>query len=124
MINTNGRPIVTMGKSNIPPCGAYCEACKNYGRECAGCVETNGKPFFLKEIGLDVCPVWWCVEKRGVGHCGNCEDFPSGDFLNWYDPARGIVTSLRRAGLLALRKRIGDNAWVKWVKEKKIEFGG
>lgn len=51
-------------------------------------------------------------------------EFPCGKFLNWYDPARSIVKSLRRAGLLALRKRIVDKAWVKRVKEKKIEFGG
>jgi len=111
-------------KLRIPPCGAYCEACKSYGTTCAGCVETNGNPFFLGGMGLDVCPVWQCAEKHEVEHCGNCSDFPCSEFLSWYDPDRGVVTSLRRAGLLALRKRIGEEAWVRWVKEKKIGFGG
>ncbi|MBO3800254.1 MAG: hypothetical protein FGF52_04300 [Candidatus Brockarchaeota archaeon] len=33
-------------------------------RKCADCIETDGKPFFLKGMGLDVCPVWQCVEKH------------------------------------------------------------
>lgn len=28
---------------------------------------------------------------------------------------------LRRTGLLALRKKIGTEAWIKWVEDKKIE---
>ena len=107
----------------IPPCGAYCKNCKIYKKLCVGCVETEGKPFFLKEMNLNVCPVWQCAVKHRVEHCGLCKEFPCDEFLNWYDPKRGIVTALRRAGLLALRKKIGDKAWIKWVKDKKIEFG-
>jgi len=43
--------------------------------------------------------------------------------LGWYDPKRGIITVLRRAGLLALRKKIGTKKWVKWLKDKKVKFG-
>lgn len=105
----------------IPPCGTYCKNCVAYGKLCSGCVETRGKPFHLKES--ETCAVWQCAVDKKVKHCGLCHDFPCNKFLEWYDPERGIITVLRRAGLLALRKRIGDEAWIKWLEEKKIKFG-
>ncbi len=44
-------------------------------------------------------------------------------FLGWYSRRRGIITVLRRAGLLALRKRIGDEAWKRWIKDNDVRFG-
>ncbi len=105
----------------LPPCGAYCKNCIAYNKVCRGCVETDGKPFHLK--GVDVCPIWQCALNRKLEHCGFCREFPCDKFLEWYDPRRGIVTSLRRAGLLALRKKIGTEAWLKWIEEKGIKFG-
>jgi len=107
----------------IPPCGGYCKSCVVYKKACAGCVETGGKPFYIEKEKKDVCPVWACSIKQQVEHCGLCKEFPCDKFLECYDPHRGIVTSLRRAGLLALRKKIGNDAWVKWIKNKKIMFG-
>ncbi len=107
----------------IPPCGTYCKNCLAYKKPCAGCIETKGRPYYFKETGEKVCTVWQCAKKRSVEHCGLCIEFPCETFLNKYDRKRGIITVLRRAGLLALRKKIGDKAWVKWIKEKKIEFG-
>jgi len=94
----------------IPPCGAYCDNCVVYKKQCAGCIETNGKPFYIKDSGKDICPLWECAIEHKVEHCGLCKEFPSDKFLNWYDPERGIVTALRRAGLLTLRKKIGTDA--------------
>lgn len=107
----------------IPPCGGYCKNCVVYKKGCAGCVETNGKPFHIKKAKKDVCPVWQCAIEHKVEHCGICDEFPCDKFLDWYDPKRGIITVLRKTGLLALRKRIGTKAWVKWVEDKKIRFG-
>jgi len=107
----------------IPPCGGYCNNCVLYKKACVGCVETKGKPFYVKEAGEDICPIWQCVIEHKVEHCGICGRFPCDKFLNWYDPERGIITALRRAGLLALRKKIGTEAWVKWIKDKKVKFG-
>jgi len=75
----------------------------------------------LKEVSF--CPVWQCATEKKLGHCGLCKEFPYDRFLEWYDPKRGITTALRRAGLLALRKKIGDKAWLEWLKEKGIKFG-
>lgn len=107
----------------IPPCGGYCKNCVVYKKACAGCVETNGKPFHLEKTGKDVCPIWQCAKNYKVEHCGVCDEFPCDKFLNWYDPKRGVVTALRRAGLLALRKKIRTEAWIKWVEDNKIQFG-
>ena len=111
------------GDFTLPPCGGYCENCVEYKRVCAGCVETGGKPFHVQQGEADICPVWACVKNRGIEHCGVCDEFPCDTFLDWYDPARGIITALRRAGLLMLRKKIGNDAWVKWVEDKEIKFG-
>ena len=108
---------------NIPPCGGYCKSCILYKKACVGCIETNGKPFHLKKAGKEICPVWQCVTEYKLEHCGICEEFPCNKFLSWFDPKRGITTVLRRAGLLALRKKIGTGRWIKWVEDKKIEFG-
>ena len=105
----------------LPPCGAYCENCIAYNKVCKGCVETEGKPFHLKKI--DICPVWQCIAEKKLEHCGLCDEFPCEKFLRWYDPKRGIITVLRRIGLLVLRKKLGNEAWIKWVKKNKIKFG-
>lgn len=108
---------------SIPPCGAYCENCIAYKDRCAGCVETEGRPSYLENRNRDVCPVWACAKKMEVKYCGLCEEFPSETYLDCYSRRRGIITVLRRAGLLALRKKIGDEAWKKWVKDHDITFG-
>jgi len=107
----------------IPPCGAYCKNCVAYKKKCEGCIETGGKPYYIEKYGKDVCPIWECTTKLQVKHCGLCKDFPCDLFLEWYDKKRGITPVLRRVGLLALRRKIGTDAWVKWLEDKKIEFG-
>jgi len=97
----------------IPPCGGYCKNCVLYKKLCSGCIETCGKPFHVKKSGKDTYPVYECVTKHDIEHCGSCKNFPCDKFLDWYDPKRGIITVLRRAGLLTLRKKIGTKKWVK-----------
>ena len=111
------------GVMSIPPCGAYCKNCIAYKDICEGCVETGGKPYYSERLNRDVCPVWACAERRKIEHCGLCEEFPSDEFLDCYSRRRGIITVLRRAGLLALRKKIGDDAWKRWLKDHDVKFG-
>jgi hypothetical protein len=105
----------------IPPCGAICENCLACDKPCKGCHETGGRPYFYKNN--EKCPVFECSQNKQIEHCGLCDSFPCDIFLNKFDPDRGIITALRRAGLLSLRKKIGTEKWIKWVIEKKIEFG-
>ena len=113
-----------MGRIDLPPCGTYCKNCLAYNEKCKGCTETEGKPFYSKRENREKCPVFECASKTGVVHCGLCEEFPCHVFLDCYSRRRGVDTVLRRAGLLAMRKKIGDLEWIKWLNENDIKFGG
>jgi hypothetical protein len=49
-----------------------------------------------------------CVNCNQIEHCGECSEFPCKDFMIRYDPREGPVNALMRAGLLAYRKKYGD----------------
>lgn len=48
-------------------CGIDCGAC-SMGEDCAGCVDTGGRPF--KSGGL--CPVAACCQEKGQQRCEEC----------------------------------------------------
>jgi hypothetical protein len=107
----------------LPRCGAYCGTCIAYQDRCVGCVETEGQPYYSERRNWAVCPVWACAKRKGATHCGLCEEFPSDTYLDCYSRRRDIITVLRRAGLLALRKKMGDEAWTKWLQDHDVTFG-
>lgn len=55
----------------VSACGIYeCTGCQHRTNEnCPGCVEGNRR---LKENCEQVCAVYECVETRGIGSCGSC----------------------------------------------------
>lgn len=56
-------------------CGTSCNTCDHHGKECAGCEETGGRPFWTAFIGLDQCAIYdCCVNDRKLPHCGKCPD--------------------------------------------------
>ena len=51
-------------------CGLRCSDCSfREAMGCKGCVNMD-KPFWA-----DSCPVKSCCEKKGLQHCGECDDF-------------------------------------------------
>lgn len=74
---------------SLAPCGISCgefEACKEAG--CGGCQEIQGKPFFIKEFGMETCPLYDCpVNKKGYQTCGECEELPCQIYQDWKDPS-------------------------------------
>lgn len=72
----------------LAPCGVDCDGC-TYSESCGGsCFEIKGKPFYLKEIGVDLCPLYDCpVNKKGYKTCAECEDLPCELFHEWRDPS-------------------------------------
>ena len=51
-------------------CGLLCSDCSfREAMGCKGCVNMD-KPFWA-----DSCPVKSCCEKKGLQHCGECDDF-------------------------------------------------
>ena len=72
----------------LSPCGCNCEKmdCKD---SCGGnCHACGGKPFYLKDFGAEVCPIFDCsVNKNGYYTCAECENLPCQLYYNWKDPS-------------------------------------
>jgi len=75
----------------LSPCGVDCEGyfeicdeCKT----CGGCRATEGKPFYIKDFGFEVCPMYDCaVSKKGYQSCAECTELPCQIFYDWKDPS-------------------------------------
>ena len=74
---------------SLSPCGINCgefEACKEAG--CEGCHALQGKPFFLKDFGVETCPLYDCpVNKKGFQTCAACGELPCQIYHDWKDPS-------------------------------------
>ena len=72
----------------LSPCGCSCEKmdCKD---SCGGnCHTCGGKPFYLKDFGVEVCPIFDCsVNKNGYYTCAECENLPCQLYYDWKDPS-------------------------------------
>ncbi len=73
----------------IAPCGTDCKTCSHFDNDCEGCRQRLGNPFWGKQFGMDICPIWDCaVNERKIEHCGNCGDFPcQNPYLDLRDPS-------------------------------------
>ena len=72
----------------LSPCGINCEACP-YQEGCGGsCHECKGKPFYIKDFGVEYCPMYECaVIKKGYKTCGECPELPCKIHYDWKDPS-------------------------------------
>ena len=71
----------------VPPCGRDCESC-DYTESCDGCYAMEGRPFYIADFGMDICPVYDCsVNKRGYKSCAECPDLPCQIIHVWKDPS-------------------------------------
>ena len=65
---------------SISLCGVDCTDCEYFGTEedrCAGCDEIQGKPFWLKYTGEEICRIYeCCTYKKKLPHCGKCRRLP------------------------------------------------
>ena len=66
--------------------------------------------------------MYTCAGEHGVNHCGECKDFPCYLFVSQFDPAHGLKSVFTRAGLLAYRKKVGNEKYIEMaVKLEKVE---
>ena len=100
------------------PCGIYCGDCEHIGQKCQGCGKVEGKPYWTKQYGVEVCPLYDCCSNmKQLEHCGMCTDFPCEIFSSLRDPslsdedAEQALTKRKRE--LRLRKEIGTEEWLK-----------
>ncbi len=88
------------------PCGIVCDDCDWFKGikepHCEGCNKVKGKPSWGE------CETYPCVKDKEIEHCGQCGAFPCQEFMTRYDPGEGPVDAVIRAGMLAYRKRHGD----------------
>ena len=71
----------------LSPCGIDCETCE-FAESCGGCFAIKGKPFYLKDFGMEVCPLYDCpVNQKGYKSCAECPDLPCQLFYDWRDPS-------------------------------------
>lgn len=69
-------------------CGASCESCPHLNVECkTSCENQQGKVYWAKFIGADVCPVYQCVADQEYSSCGNCEKLPCEIWFTLKDPS-------------------------------------
>ena len=69
------------------PCGSKCENCE-YREKCNGsCYACEGKPFYIKDFGFDVCALYSCaISNKGYKSCADCPELPCKMFYDWKDP--------------------------------------
>jgi len=71
----------------LSPCGIACEECHLKETCGGGCHAIKGKPFYLQDFGMEVCPLYDCpVNKKGFMTCGECPELPCQLFYDWKDP--------------------------------------
>jgi hypothetical protein len=73
----------------LAPCGIDCKSCDfNRNHSCGGCYAIEGKPFYVQDFGMDVCPMYDCsVNKNGYKSCAECSELPCQIFYEWKDPS-------------------------------------
>ncbi|MBI5218498.1 MAG: DUF3795 domain-containing protein [Bacteroidia bacterium] len=85
-------------------CGIICDECKFYKKECQGCYQQKGTPFWTQYVEEKVCVLYdCCVSKKNYNNCGKCTDLPCNLFKNLRDPEtseeehlKGIETRVQR----------------------------
>ncbi|HPB02403.1 MAG TPA: DUF3795 domain-containing protein [Bacteroidales bacterium] len=74
--------------STISICGLDCSTCPEYGKQCQGCVASQGKIFWAVHYNMDKCPLHkCCTDEHNYAHCGQCEQLPCKTYFDMRDPS-------------------------------------
>ena len=98
----------------LAPCGSiYCEKCDSKEQCGGGCRMCEGKPFYLSNFGVEVCPIFDCsVNEKGYVTCADCENLPCQLFYDWKDPSNTHeehIQSMNERIKLLKRSRENEN---------------
>lgn len=64
-------------ETGMSVCGVYCDReCRAFGSDCTGCNELQGRVSWAKFLGKKVCPIFACVQAKGIDTCGDCSEVP------------------------------------------------
>jgi hypothetical protein len=105
-------------KAYAPVCGLYCGECPLLGKQCTGCGNVEGRPFWTSYMKDGICPLHDCCQNtKKLEHCGLCEELPCKVFNELRDPDlsdQAFAESLSaRVKNLKARKKAGTGAWLK-----------
>jgi len=100
-----------------PVCGIYCGECNFLGKQCAGCKNVAGRPFWTSLMALEICPLYdCCLNQKQLEHCGLCVDFPCETFNTLRDPNMSDdefeKSLISRQQTLRRRAEIGTDDWL------------
>lgn len=71
----------------LSACGILCNECNFFGKECQGCIQQLGKPFWTVEYKIPACPLYDCsVNERKYKNCGDCAELPCKTYREMKDP--------------------------------------
>ena len=104
-------------KALAPVCGLYCGTCEYYQKQCQGCGNQKGKPFWTVLMKVEACPLYNCCNnQKQLEHCGLCDEFPCETFTALRDPSLGEEEARKalraRQNDLVKRKEIGTERWL------------
>ncbi|MFZ5974848.1 MAG: DUF3795 domain-containing protein [Bacillota bacterium] len=68
-------------------CGCFCDGCPTYQKECPGCEEVSGRPFWTEHIGGEACPMYACCDGKAYANCGECGEMPCKIWYEMKDPS-------------------------------------
>lgn len=87
----------------ISACGLICDECPFFQKECKGCFQMKGKPFWTADATpKGICPLFDCsINEKKLKNCGNCSELPCKIFLELKDPN---VTDIEHQ--ISIQKRV------------------
>lgn len=97
---------VCMAKKKIETvCGFSCSDCDHHKKDCPGCEETTGKPFWTAFVNIDQCPIYeCCMTIKTLPHCGKCPELVCERFTRFKNPE--MTDEQAAAGLAAAEKEL------------------
>ena len=71
-----------MNMNMISICGSDCKTCYCFGDLCPGCSACKGRVFHAP----NGCPIYLCMEEKGLTSCGECSERPCAVWRSTRDP--------------------------------------
>lgn len=92
-------------------CGVYFEGSAWNDGLSATCETQEGA-----QLGK-ICPVYACVKRRGLAHCGLCDEFPCILLVHMAAQSGGDDIRIFSA---ARRAELGDEIWSTWARDQNM----
>lgn len=72
----------------ISACGLFCNDCPFFNKDCKGCYNLKGSPFWTKQATkTGICPIYDCsINQKTYSNCGECNELPCQIYIQLKDP--------------------------------------